>query len=373
MENAICIDYGGHSIKVGLATHTPGEDDPPVVAPAAVTRAADADGGPAGPPAPVVLNGAIVDADGLEAILHYALYGVLGLGAGCEGAAVVAEPLLAPRADREALAQRLFEGFGVSGLYVQDAASLSLAAFGRTQGVAVDLGHGGASIGAVLDGACLAPSARRLPALGGAALTGALRAAMAVRGAALSADQAEALKERCLAAHDSLAAADAAAAAGREGEATTSYTLPDGTVLEVGGEGREVVETLFRPPQAGGGGLPGIATAALDAVVDAVDSGARRLLLANVLLCGGGSRVPGLQARMLRELRTQVAPTNDPALATAPEYLPGGGHAARYAAWIGASIMAKVMTAQPHPGGHFTTKADYEERGPSAVHRKCGG
>jgi actin-related protein len=47
-----------------------------------------------------------------------------------------------------------------------------------------------------------------------------------------------------------------------------------------------------------------------------------------------------------------------------PEYLPE--RTTHYAGYIGAAIVAKSLNAN-----HTMTKEDYDERGPSFVHRKC--
>lgn len=49
----------------------------------------------------------------------------------------------------------------------------------------------------------------------------------------------------------------------------------------------------------------------------------------------------------------------------APEYMPE--NLSLYSAWIGGAILAKVV----FPQNQHITKADYDENGPSIVHRKC--
>ncbi len=46
------------------------------------------------------------------------------------------------QADRERLAQMLFERFNLNGLFLADQAVLNLYAVGKTTGLVVDLGHG---------------------------------------------------------------------------------------------------------------------------------------------------------------------------------------------------------------------------------------
>lgn len=48
-----------------------------------------------------------------------------------------------------------------------------------------------------------------------------------------------------------------------------------------------------------------------------------------------------------------------------PEYMPE--NLTMYSAWVGGAILAKVV----FPQNQHVTKADYDETGPSIVHRKC--
>ncbi|EXB40947.1 hypothetical protein L484_020680 [Morus notabilis] len=54
-----------------------------------------------------------------------------------------------------------------------------------------------------------------------------------------------------------------------------------------------------------------------------------------------------------------------PALVKPPEYMPE--NLTMYSAWVGGAILAKVV----FPQNQHVTKADYDENGPSVVHRKC--
>ncbi len=85
-----------------------------------------------------------------------------------------------------------------------------------------------------------------------------------------------------------------------------------------------------------------------------------------MLLCGGGSSVPGVGARLLREVRALCPAALSPGLCGIPEYMPEG--TLRHAAWMGGAVLARVSFSQ---SGGFLTKGDYEEQGPAAVLRKC--
>ena len=57
--------------------------------------------------------------------------------------------------------------------------------------------------------------------------------------------------------------------------------------------------------------------------------------------------------------------TSDRALLQAPEYMPD--NLTSNSAWVGGAILAKVV----FPQNQHLTKADYDENGPSIIHRKC--
>ncbi|EPS58327.1 hypothetical protein M569_16487, partial [Genlisea aurea] len=48
-----------------------------------------------------------------------------------------------------------------------------------------------------------------------------------------------------------------------------------------------------------------------------------------------------------------------------PEYMPD--NLGKYSAWTGGAILAKVV----FPQNQHVTKGEYDETGPSIVHRKC--
>lgn len=66
-------------------------------------------------------------------------------------------------------------------------------------------------------------------------------------------------------------------------------------------------------------------------------------VLESLLVCGGGSIVPGLPQRILRELCAQLPPSTGPALVQAPEYAFEG--MLQVAAWTGGAIISKARSA----------------------------
>jgi actin len=63
--------------------------------------------------------------------------------------------------------------------------------------------------------------------------------------------------------------------------------------------------------------------------------------------------------RMIKEMKALVPPEKRVRVVAAPDR--------KHAAWIGGSILASLSTFQTM----WMTKKDYEESGPSIIHRKC--
>lgn len=192
-EATVVLDIGSLTTKAGFAASIPSDDEPRVVTPSRVhvlpTGVAGGGGGANGnsgltaqqlqqyPFRRAFDGGRLADADALESVLHYVLYELVGWQPGREGPLVLVEPGGGlPRRDREALVQLLFEVFSVTHLYSVDALAASAYAHGRLTSTVLDLGHGRADVGAVVDGTTQLASAARLPeGRSGAALDAALR------------------------------------------------------------------------------------------------------------------------------------------------------------------------------------------------------
>ncbi|VDI37984.1 Hypothetical predicted protein [Mytilus galloprovincialis] len=82
-------------------------------------------------------------------------------------------------------------------------------------------------------------------------------------------------------------------------------------------------------------------------------------LYANTLLSGGSTLYPGIAKRLQKEI-TQLAPLTMKVNVIAPPER-------RQYAWIGGSIFASLSTFQEMR----IEKQEYDETGPSIVHRKC--
>ena len=60
-----------------------------------------------------------------------------------------------------------------------------------------------------------------------------------------------------------------------------------------------------------------------------------------MVVCGGGSAVPGIGQKLCRELRQMLPPSMPPCACAVPEYMPPT--TLQYAAWFGGAVLSKVM------------------------------
>ena len=85
----------------------------------------------------------------------------------------------------------------------------------------------------------------------------------------------------------------------------------------------------------------------------------RQDLYQNIILSGGTTMFPGIADRMQREIAALAPTTMKIKIIAPPER--------KYSVWIGGSILASLSTFQQM----WISKAEYDESGPSIVHRKC--
>lgn len=306
-----------------------------------------------------VVRGLIRDWDAMEDLLHHVLYSGLGWEMGNEGQILFTDPLSTPKAVREQLVQMMFETFNISGFYASEQAVLSLYAVGRISGCTVDIGHGKIDIAPVIEGAVQHIASRRFE-LGGMELTKLLAQELGKSNPLVNLNicDVERLKEQ----YSCCAEDDVAYEKTQQSCQTELHTLPDGQVITIGRERYTVGEALFQPSILGleAHGI----IEQLVRSISTVSSENHRQLLENTVLCGGTTSMTGFEERFQREANLCSSSVR-PSLVKPPEYMPENLN--KYSAWVGGAILAKVV----FPQNQHVTKGDYDENGPSVVHKKC--
>jgi actin len=304
-----------------------------------------------------VERGRITQWDAFEQVLHHTFYNELRV-APEEHAVLAADAPESPKEDRERLTQMHFETFNVPGFYVTTTAALALYASGRSTGVVVALGGAVCHVVALYEGNVIAPSVRTLP-LGGVDLDAYLAQLLTARGISLT-TVAELEIVRTIKEQLCFVAEDFDAEVGKfqsSSDGERNFELPDGQVITITDERFRAPEALFKPTLIGLE-ADGIHQLVQQAIL-ACDVDLRQELWGSVVLTGGSSLFPNIGARFQRELDPLAPSGTRVRIVTPPER--------RLSAWLGGSILSALSTSQ----AMFITRAEYDEAGPSVVHRKC--
>lgn len=312
-------------------------------------------------------HGVVTAWEDVEKIWHHAFYNELKAKPE-EQPVLLTEAPLNPKANREKIAQVMFETFNVPALYVAIQAVLSLYSSGRSTGLVLDIGDGVAHTVPVYEGFSISHAVGRMD-LAGRDITEYLQRLLREQGhdfvGTAEADVVRDIKEKvCCVELDF----DAAMAASEDrskrqkvsehaSDKDVEYELPDGRIITIGNERFRAPEMLFEPSLAGRE-HSGIQNLAFQSIQDcSVDL--RRDLTGNVLLSGGTTLLPGLGERLHKELVALSHPGMKVKVMAPADR--------KFSVWMGGSILASLNSFQQQ----YITRDEYLEMGPKVVHVKC--
>lgn len=285
----------------------------------------------------------------------------LKISSASEHAILVAEHPLVPNKEREKWAEILLETFRVPAICLQNRASLSLLAAGRATGVAIEMGHDATFVVPVRESVSIPKATLSLP-IGGKNLTLFLSKLLAEQVPAAfkvgeHMDVVRQIKEQLC---------DVSLKLDPANEKMLHFELPDGNKLAVAESVcQRCTETLFQPKLMPGmdeddtstqqGQLVGLPELIQDAISKC---DGQKELNQNIILAGGNSMFPGLKERLQHDLTFN----NDGA-----DYRVFALPERKYLSWIGGSIAAFLTHFREN---NFLGKKEYDEAGPSIIHRK---
>ncbi|OMJ73507.1 hypothetical protein SteCoe_27807 [Stentor coeruleus] len=299
-----------------------------------------------------ISHGIVTDWEDMERVWHHTFFNELKTAAD-EHPVLLTEVPLNSKTNREKMTQIMFDTFNVPAFYVEKHPVLSLYSIGKTTGLVFDSGHGVTHIVPIYEGYAIPHAIRRIN-LAGKEITDYLETLLAdkLNNTIIAKEIANDVKEKlCYVAVDFQTEMNI-----KTENIDEKYKLPDGNEVFIGKERFRATEVLFKPELIGMNDN-GAGEAIYQAIVNC-DDDIRREFCQNIMISGGNTLFKGIGDRLIREIEKKITGVADKVIAPAER---------NYSVWIGGSMISSLSSFQQM----WVSKAEYDEAGPSIVHRKC--
>uniref|UniRef100_A0A4W3JUV5 Actin, clone 302-like n=1 Tax=Callorhinchus milii TaxID=7868 RepID=A0A4W3JUV5_CALMI len=263
---------------------------------------------------------------------------------------------LTPFFNRERMAEIMFEGFSVPAMYIAIPATLALYTSGRTRGIVLDSGYGVTDAVPIYEGYYLPDAVKRLNVAGGDITENIWR--LMLENGHIFAEKIETeimqdIKEKlCYISLDPKLESKKPVE-----EIQREYRLPDGTHITIENELYAAPEMLFTPETMSSKEL-GVHRLMLSSITKC-EQRLHKELYSNMLLSGGSTLFPGMEERLLKEIKLQTPSGIQVKVIAPPER--------NYSVWMGASILTSLASFKHM----WITVNDYNDFGPSVVNKRC--
>ena len=369
IRNAVVIDSGSGTIKAGIA----GQYAPSSVCPSVIAMPRHS-GVMVGMHQPhpyfgtrglalrallvldyPIKSGIVRCWDKMELIWNHTLYTDLN-SEPKEHFVLLTESPLNPVKDREKMTEIMFGTFDIPGLCVCSSAMLSLYASGRTTGLVIESGKEATHVVPIFKYQPVTHAIQSLNATSGRNLTDYMMQLLSERGYsfATSAEKeiARDIKEKL-----GYVSLDFGKEMSQENSnVNKDYELPE-SIITIGDERFRCTEPMFSPSHIGLS-APGLQYAANNSIMKC-DTDIHKYLYSNIVLSGGNTMFPGMGQRIEKEMKRLAASGTQVKVVSPPDRI--------YSAWMGGSTLASL----DHFESLCITKVEYDEVGPTIVHRKC--
>ena len=291
----------------------------------------------------------------METIWHHTFFRELRVAPELISVLLTEQPMN-PKGNREKTIQVMFETFNTRSVYLCICPLLSLYASGRTTGLVLELGAGVSHVVPIFKEHAIKRAIHRQDIANGRDLTDYLMIILAERCYSFTTlaekEIVADIKEKlCYVSLDFYKELQDNQSNDR------NYELPDGQVITVSNERFRCAEPIFQPAL-----IRMSAYGLIDLIRSSImrsDISIRHYLYNNIVLSGGNSLFPGLGERIKKEVTADTCSDMRISVVSPPHR--------DYSAWVGGSLLASRADFKQMS----IAMNEYDEYGPSIVHRKC--